>query len=62
MLTLGRNAGESIMIGDNITITILEVRCGKVRIGIDAPREVPIMRQELGPRRDSAPEPADAAD
>ncbi len=48
MLVLQRNPGERILIGGGITIQIVEVRRdGSVRIGIDAPREVPIWREEL---------------
>lgn len=47
MLVLTRNAGESVLIGDNIIVTILENRHGKSRVGITAPRDVKIMRTEL---------------
>ena len=47
MLVLSRHRDESIMIGDNIVITIVDVRGDKVRLGIDAPTEVPVHRQEV---------------
>lgn len=47
MLVLSRGEGQVITIGDNIRITIVEVRGGKVRVGIDAPRDVRVMRVEL---------------
>ncbi len=47
MLVLTRKAGEGIVIGDNITITVVELKGGGVRIGIDAPAEKKIYRQEV---------------
>ncbi len=47
MLTLTRKVGESIRIGDEIEIVVKEIRRNQVRIGIVAPREVPIYREEL---------------
>ena len=47
MLVLSRLEGQVITIGDNIRVTIVEVRGDKVRVGIDAPRDVPVMRAEL---------------
>ncbi len=47
MLVLSRHRDESIMIGDNIRITIVEIRGDKIRVGIDAPPEVPVHRQEV---------------
>jgi carbon storage regulator len=47
MLVLTRKAGESIVVGDNIQITIVEVVGNRIRIGINAPREVPIVRAEV---------------
>ncbi|NIP84829.1 MAG: carbon storage regulator CsrA, partial [Planctomycetales bacterium] len=42
-----RQRDESIMIGDNIVITIVDVRGDKVRLGIEAPTEIPVHRQEV---------------
>ena len=47
MLVLSRRVGESVVIGDNVTITVLEVRGDVIRVGIDAPREVAVHRKEL---------------
>ena len=47
MLVLSRKAGEQIVISDTITITIVEIRGDKVRIGIDAPPDVIVHRQEV---------------
>jgi len=47
MLVLTRKAGEGVVIGGNISITILEVKGGGIRIGIDAPRDKKIYRQEV---------------
>lgn len=47
MLVLSRSEDESIEIGNDITITVLEMRGGKVRIGIDAPPDVRVLRSEL---------------
>jgi carbon storage regulator len=47
MLVLSRQRDESIMIGDNIVVTIVDIRGDKVRLGINAPSEVPVHRQEV---------------
>src|SRR5690242_17601138 len=58
MLVLSRNLGETVQIGGTITLTILAVERGRVRIGIDAPEQVRILRGELvGLRDEAAPEP-----
>jgi carbon storage regulator len=60
MLVLSRKLGEKIFIGENICITIVDIDRGKIRLGIDAPRSVPIFRQELLPADGSpAAPPAD---
>jgi len=47
MLVLSRKKGQSIIIGDNIEITVVEIQGDMVRIGINAPREVTVHRQEV---------------
>jgi carbon storage regulator len=47
MLVLSRQRDESIVIGDNIVITIVDIRGDKVRLGINAPAEIPVHRQEV---------------
>lgn len=47
MLVLTRKSNQSIMIGDDIEITVLSVMGDKVRIGIQAPRDVPVFRKEV---------------
>ncbi len=47
MLVLSRKAGEGFLIGDDITVTIIESKSGTIRIGIDAPRDKKIFRQEV---------------
>lgn len=47
MLVLSRRVGESIVIGDDVTVTVLEVRGDVVRVGVAAPRQVAVHREEL---------------
>ena len=47
MLILSRRAGESLKIGADITVTVLGVRGSQIRIGVNAPRHVPVHREEL---------------
>jgi carbon storage regulator len=47
MLILTRKVGEIIMIGDDIVVKVLGVRSGQVKIGIEAPRELPVHRHEI---------------
>lgn len=47
MLVLSRHRDESIIIGDDIVITIVDIRGDKVRLGIDAPTDIPVHRQEV---------------
>ena len=47
MLILTRRVGESLIIGDDVVVNILGVKGNKVRIGVDAPKEVPVHREEI---------------
>ena len=47
MLALARKVNESIIVNDNIEITVLEVKGDQIKIGIDAPKSVPIYRKEV---------------
>jgi len=47
MLVLSRKIGERILIGDNVTVTVVRVSGGGVRLGIDAPAEMAVVREEL---------------
>ncbi len=49
MLVLSRKIGEKIFIGDNIVITVVNLNRERVHLGIEAPRDVPIYRQEVLP-------------
>jgi len=56
MLVLTRKKGETIAIGDNIQIQVLSVKGGQVRIGVDAPKEVRVNREECGDSSDPEPD------
>ena len=47
MLVLSRQVDETIMVGDDIEVTVVDIRGDKVRLGITAPKEIPIHRQEV---------------
>jgi len=47
MLVLSRKKDEKIIIGDNITVMVIEIRGDKVRLGIEAPKEITVHRQEI---------------
>lgn len=47
MLVLSRQRDESIIIGDNIVVTLVDIRGDKVRLGIEAPTEIPVHRREV---------------
>jgi len=51
MLVLSRKLGEKIVIGDNITITVVDIDRGKIRLGIEAPDDVLVDRREVRLRR-----------
>jgi carbon storage regulator len=68
MLVLSRRQGESVVIGDDVVVTVLEVRGDVVRIGVDAPRHVQVRREELlaqvadSNRSAAAPDPGAVAE
>ena len=47
MLILTRRVGETLMIGDEVTVTVLGVKGNQVRIGVNAPKEVSVLREEI---------------
>jgi len=47
MLVLSRKLNEQIVIGDGIVVTVVAIRGGQVRLGVDAPKDIPIFREEL---------------
>jgi carbon storage regulator len=55
MLVLARKLGEGIHIGDEVRIVVVEIRSGRVRLGIEAPRHVRIRRDEIDLGPDEAP-------
>ncbi len=55
MLVLTRRAGERLLIGENILVTVVSVERGKVRLGIEAPPDVLILREELTAHQDAVP-------
>ncbi len=59
MLILTRRVGESLMVGDEITVTVLGVKGNQVRIGVSAPRDVAVHREEIYNRIQSDDKPAE---
>lgn len=58
MLVLSRKIKEKLRIADTITITVIEIRGDKVRLGIEAPREIRVDREEVAVRRNEPPRAA----
>jgi carbon storage regulator len=58
MLILTRRVGESLMIGEEVTVTVLGVKGNQVRIGVNAPREVAVHREEIYSRIHEGDPPA----
>lgn len=56
MLVLSRKEGERLVIGENIVITVNRISGNRITLGIDAPRDVRIVRGELEPRADVSPQ------
>jgi carbon storage regulator len=55
MLVISRNSGERFAIGENVTVTVISVNRGKVRLGIVAPKEVAIRRDDYRPKVEVKP-------
>jgi carbon storage regulator len=51
MLVLSRKLGEKIVIGDNIVVTVVKIDRNQIRIGIEAPHDIPVYREEIAPER-----------
>ncbi len=62
MLILTRRVGESLMIGDDVTITVLGVKGNQVRVGVNAPKDVAVHREEILNRIENAAAQAVADD
>ncbi len=56
MLILTRRVGETLMVGDDVTVTVLGVKGNQVRIGVDAPKDVAVHREEIYQRIQSEKE------
>lgn len=59
MLVLSRKLGESLQIGDDITVTVVRLKSGECRLSIDAPKDVSIRRGELRPAPDKESDDAE---
>lgn len=61
MLILTRRVGETLMVGDEVTVTVLGVKGNQVRIGVNAPKDVAVHREEIYQRIQQEKTPGDAA-
>ena len=61
MLILTRRVGETLMVGDEVTVTVLGVKGNQVRIGVNAPKEVAVHREEIYDRIQAEKDAADKA-
>lgn len=61
MLVLSRKLGEKIVIGDSVVLTVVKIDRNQVRLGIEAPSNVAIYREEIAPNRAEAAEPTCSA-
>ena len=52
MLVLSRRIGERLVIDDRITVTVVEIRGGQIRLGVEAPKEIPVWREEVAVRKE----------
>jgi carbon storage regulator len=55
MLVLSRKLGEKIIIGDNIVVTVVKIDRNQIRLGIEAPQDVAVYREEISPNRPAKP-------
>mgnify|MGYP003494069874 CR=1 FL=1 len=62
MLILTRRVGETLMVGDEVTVTVLGVKGNQVRIGVNAPKDVAVHREEIYQRIQQEETPGDIAD
>jgi carbon storage regulator len=61
MLILTRRVGETLMVGDDVTVTVLGVKGNQVRIGVNAPKDVSVHREEIYLRIQQESEPNEAS-